>query len=180
MNLIPEGFYSAELISADITESKNGSPRVSCEFRITDGDYKDRTVYEDLYLTPAALKSTMEKLEALGFVGDDVAAVKGCVGKVARIGVQVEAESENARGRSLPARNRVGWIGESKKRRELDGADAARVIANVNAQLAALGAKKGKTPPPASAAKSNARPAASQRQEPAGGAAQRPDDDIPF
>lgn len=175
-SLIPEGFYSAELISADITESKSGSPRVSCEFRIADGEHKDRTVDEDLYLTPAALKSTMEKLEALGFSGDDVAAVRDCVGKVTRIGVQIEAERPNGNGGTYPSRNRVNWIGESKKRRELGGDDAKRVIANVNAQLAALGARKSKTTPPASTAKSAAKTTAPQRQEPAAADT----DDLPF
>lgn len=64
---IPEGEYTVVVNSAEMTESRSGSPMIKFEFEVTEGKNKGAKLYENCSLQPNALFKLKSLLMGLGF-----------------------------------------------------------------------------------------------------------------
>lgn len=72
-NLLPEGWYTAQIVKSEIKDTKTGGKYVSLHFKIVEGDYAKRMVFANLNIVNAnatTVKIAMQHLkkicEALG------------------------------------------------------------------------------------------------------------------
>ena len=63
---LPNGAYEMEVASIVQAESKTGKPKCVVKWRAIDGEYVGRFVWQDLWLTPAALPMAKRELKKLG------------------------------------------------------------------------------------------------------------------
>ncbi len=64
--LLPEGTYIVKLRAGAFGESSSGKRRWTATYEITKGPHKGRIVYEDFYLTDAAMPFSRSRLGAMG------------------------------------------------------------------------------------------------------------------
>ena len=72
-NLLPEGWYTAQIVKSEIKDTKSGGKYISLHFKIVEGDYAKRMVFANLNIVNAnetTVKIAMQQLkkicEALG------------------------------------------------------------------------------------------------------------------
>jgi len=64
---LPAGEYLCHLASAELFNAKtNGTPGIKLAFKVIEGQHAGRLVWDDLWLTPAALPMTKRDLTKLG------------------------------------------------------------------------------------------------------------------
>lgn len=62
----PDGEYQAEIVSAELEESKAGNDMIVIKWKITDGKFKGTTIFDQCSLVPQALWKLKTLLEAVG------------------------------------------------------------------------------------------------------------------
>jgi hypothetical protein len=108
---IPDGSYSAEIVYAEEGTSKAGNPKIDLRWKVIDGEFEGRLVFDVLTFTPAALFRVKNTLKALGwedsFSGE--VAAEDLIGRQATIVVSLQrnTESDPATGEAYPDRNKV-------------------------------------------------------------------------
>jgi hypothetical protein len=63
---IPEDRYNFECIKAELKESKAGNPKITAQFRIIDGKYENRRIFNDFSLMSNALFNLKTYFEKAG------------------------------------------------------------------------------------------------------------------
>lgn len=63
---LPEDRYPLECIEAELAESKAKNQKITAAFKIIDGDFKNRRIWHDFSLVPAALFNLKNYFEAAG------------------------------------------------------------------------------------------------------------------
>lgn len=114
---VDEGIYEAEIIQAEGAVSKAGFPKISMQWRITEGENENRRIFHDLSFHPKAMFATKAVLMGLGF--DDT--FKGNVVPEELIGlnaiITVSVESSGAinpqTNEPYPPRNNVKRVQQS-------------------------------------------------------------------
>lgn len=71
-DLLPPGDYLLAIKWVEKTMAKNGSPRLSFRFQVAAGQFKDRYVFEDCYLTEAAQWKVSNLMALVGLEGVEV------------------------------------------------------------------------------------------------------------
>lgn len=128
-NLIPDGRYPCKVIAAQYGQSEvKGTDYVRITVQITDGPFKDRTMFRDYYFTDATWKRSLETLRDLGFKGEDVCSPEEIVGVAATVGVtQKITENKDktirtdATGKPI-WHNEVSFIGRDSRPKVKDAA----------------------------------------------------------
>lgn len=64
--VIPRGKYQADWVAITTGESLAGTPRIVLTFEIIDGEFAEKRLWLDLYLTPKAMPRTKRELGKLG------------------------------------------------------------------------------------------------------------------
>lgn len=68
---MPPGDYEAHVVAGELTTSRRGTPSYKLRVRIADGDHAGRTLWHDIWLTPAALPMAKRDLGKLGITSID-------------------------------------------------------------------------------------------------------------
>jgi len=85
-----EGKFRARARSASLCESKNGTPQVAVVFEVSDDAHKGESITWYGFLTPAAMKRTLEGLRYTGWRGNDLGDLSGIGDAECEIVVQGE------------------------------------------------------------------------------------------
>lgn len=107
---IPQGSYLAEIVHAAEGLSKSsGEPKIDLRWKILEGDYADRQVFDTLAFHPKALFRVKATLKALGFSDNFSGEVSGSdlIGLQATIVVSIDEGGTSPEGEAYPVRNRV-------------------------------------------------------------------------
>lgn len=67
---IPAGEYVAETYKGELGKSSNGNPYYKIQWRITEGDYENRFLFQSLYFTEKAGPRTKRDLAKIGITED--------------------------------------------------------------------------------------------------------------
>lgn len=105
-DLIPEGDYNAEIVSAKSGKSASGFPKVDIRWKILDGEHANRQVFDTVSIHPNRALGLKKFLMAVGISdGTSTRFSSGdLVGKSATIHVGIEKPKE---GTDYPERNKV-------------------------------------------------------------------------
>lgn len=63
---LPEDRYSVECVDAKLAESKAGKPKITAQFKVLEGDYENRRLFNDFSLVPKALFNLKNYFVAAG------------------------------------------------------------------------------------------------------------------
>jgi len=63
---LPSGWYECWASRGELDESRNGTPGYKLTFTVRGGEFEDRKLWHDLWLTPAALPMTKRDLSRIG------------------------------------------------------------------------------------------------------------------
>lgn len=63
---LPGGTYDCRVVSGELFSSKTGTPGYKLTFQVLEGEHAGRRVWDDLWLTPAALPMAKRDLAKLG------------------------------------------------------------------------------------------------------------------
>ena len=63
---LPAGEYPCRVLSGELFAAKKGTPGFKLSFEVTEGQYTDRRIWHDLWLTPQALPMSKRDLAKLG------------------------------------------------------------------------------------------------------------------
>jgi len=115
----PDGYYNAEITSAELQESSTGNPMIAAKWKILDGKYKGVTLYDNISLVPQALWRLKTLLEAVGIDAqeEDVHAeeyAEELVGTSANITVT----NEKYEGEDRPKVTGYEQVGEAEEEEE--------------------------------------------------------------
>lgn len=113
-DLLPDGEYQAEIVAAKAGKSKGGFPKVDVRWKILDGEYANRQVFDTISIHPnraLALKKLLMALEisdgtSTRFSSGDL------IGKSATIHVATEKAQA---GTDYPDRNKVSRVSAAKR-----------------------------------------------------------------
>lgn len=67
-NLLPEGWYTAQIVKSEIKDTKSGGKYISLHFKIVEGDYAKRMVFANLNIVNAnetTVKIAMQHLKKI-------------------------------------------------------------------------------------------------------------------
>jgi hypothetical protein len=67
---LPDGIYNVEIVSAQEGSSKTGNPKIDIRWKVTDGAYEGRQIFDSMSFHRDALWRTKKTLQALGFDDD--------------------------------------------------------------------------------------------------------------
>ena len=95
-DVIPAGVFVVELTRGGIGQSKGGTPRYELRGKIVEGEHAGRTVFDDFYLTQAAMWKTRPMLTKLGITTADQLRRELPAGLFARVTLKIE-EHEGTR-----------------------------------------------------------------------------------
>lgn len=108
---VPNGAYSAEIVHAEAGMSKTQNPKIDLRWKITDGEFEGRQIFDSMSFHPNALFRTKAVLKALGWKDGFSGEVNAgdLVGLTATVVVSIEESTQNdpATGDPYPPRNRV-------------------------------------------------------------------------
>ena len=108
---IPQGTYLASVVEAKPGVSQNQNPKIDLRWKIEEGEFENRNVFDTLTFTVKALGRVKSTLMALDFPADFQGEVNpdDLVGKTAYIVVDIEASEQvnPETGEPYPPRNRV-------------------------------------------------------------------------
>jgi hypothetical protein len=76
---LPSGVYEAEATKGELFHSRSGTPGYKLTWKITEGEYVGRLVWQDLWLTPAAMPYTKTTLRKLGLTSPEDSLTAGIV-----------------------------------------------------------------------------------------------------
>jgi hypothetical protein len=65
---LPSGEYTCRVLSGELFNAKKGTPGYKLTFEVAEGEYTDRRVWHDLWLTPQALPMSKRDLAKLGVI----------------------------------------------------------------------------------------------------------------
>jgi hypothetical protein len=68
VNLLPEGWYTAQIVKSEIKDTKSGGKYLSLHFKIVEGDYAKRMVFANLNIVNAnetTVKIAMQHLKKI-------------------------------------------------------------------------------------------------------------------
>jgi hypothetical protein len=63
---LPKGVYECELERGELFQSRQGTPGYKMAFRVLDGEFKGRCVFNDSWLTPKAMPFSKRDLAKIG------------------------------------------------------------------------------------------------------------------
>src|SRR4051812_6144049 len=90
---LPGGTYRCLLVDGKLSESKsNKTPSYRVTFQVLDGPFKGRKLWEDFWLTPAALPTTKRELSKVGINQPDQLKQPPPAGLVADVRVALNTE----------------------------------------------------------------------------------------
>ena len=108
---IDPGNYPADIVHAEEGVSKSNNPKIDIRWKISEGEYEGRQIYDTLSFHPDALWRTKFTLQALGFANDFSGDVEDedLLNRSAVITVTIEPGNgtDPATGEPYPDRNRV-------------------------------------------------------------------------
>jgi hypothetical protein len=108
---IPQGEYNVEVAEAKVGESQSGNAKIDVRYKVLDGEYEGRIVFETLSFHPKALWRTKKTLMALGFPEDFSGEIdpEMLLSKMAKITVAVETGrgADPETGEAYPDRNTI-------------------------------------------------------------------------
>lgn len=114
MGPIPGGVYEASIVSAKPGVSQSGNPKIDIAWKVEEGQYEGRQVFDTLSFHPNALPMTKRKLLNLGFPEDFSGEISAedLVGTTATITVTIEQSTQinPDTGQPYDPRNRVSRI----------------------------------------------------------------------
>lgn len=107
---IDPGTYPMEIVAAEEGESQTGNPKIDIRWKVLDGKYEGRVVFDNLSFAPNALWRTKLQLQALGWGKEFSGEITGedLIGRIADVTVSKEIGRTNPdTGEAYPDRNRV-------------------------------------------------------------------------
>lgn len=108
---IPPGKYPAEIKACTPTRSKSsGNPMFNIQWRVTEGEYADRIVFQSLVFTPKAMFMVKQVMTAIGFDEDYGGTITpdDLIGEDAVLQVTIEQGSvDPTTGEKYEPRNRI-------------------------------------------------------------------------
>lgn len=108
---IPEGVYSVEVVEATEGVSQSGNPKIDVRYKVLDGEYEGRILFEVLSFHPNALWRAKKTLQNLGFPADFNGEIdcEDLIGRLASALVVIEPSSgtDPDTGEPYPDRNRI-------------------------------------------------------------------------
>ncbi len=111
---IPGGIYEASIVSAKPGQSQSGYPKIDTAWKVEEGDFEGRQVFDTLAFHPNALPMTKRKLLNLGFPEDFTGEIdpEDLIGVTATLTVTKEQSTQinPETGEPYPVRNRVSRI----------------------------------------------------------------------
>jgi hypothetical protein len=109
---VPNGQYDAEITYAQEGTSASGNPKIDLRWRILNGEYAGRMVFDTLAFHPNALFRVKNTLKALNFPPNFSGEVSGAdlIGLQATIVLVVEDGGTSESGEAYGARNRVSKV----------------------------------------------------------------------
>jgi hypothetical protein len=114
MELLPDGWYNASIVSAKPGVSQNKNPKMDLRWKIEGGEHDGRQLFDTLTFSPESLWRVKLTLQALGFPKDFKGAVQpeDLLGLTAAIHVSVESgkQIDPATNEPYPPRNRVDRV----------------------------------------------------------------------
>jgi len=72
MKPLPSGTYRGRLVTAELVNSKSGTPGYAMTFTVDDGEHRGRKLWHTAWLTPAALPVSKRDLAKLGVTSLDM------------------------------------------------------------------------------------------------------------
>lgn len=107
---IPQGLYPCSIVFAEAGMSQSENPKIDLRWKVEEGEYADRMIFDTLSFHPKALFRTKAVLQALGWAKDfagDVD-VEDLLGASATLSVTIEdSTGTDEFGEPYPPRNRV-------------------------------------------------------------------------
>jgi hypothetical protein len=111
---VDPGTYVASIVKATPGMSQSGNPKIDVSWKIEEGDYEGRQVFDTLSFHPNALSITKAKLLNMGFPEDFSGAIdpEDLLGITATLTVTIEKSTaiNDETGEPYPPRNRVTRI----------------------------------------------------------------------
>ena len=115
-NALPEDRYVIECIKAELQESKNGNPKINCQFKVLGEKFNNRRVFHNFSLMPNALfnlKIYMEKAKLEIPEGDiDIEAIPKIL-----VGTKVTAFAEIYKSNDKQYNNLKNWGSVEKEKK---------------------------------------------------------------
>lgn len=68
---LPEDRYTVECVEAKLAKSKAGNKKITAQFKVVDGEYKNRRLWNDFSLVPNALFNLKKYFDAAGLPTDE-------------------------------------------------------------------------------------------------------------
>ena len=117
--LLPAGLYNVAVSSAKAGTSRNGNRKIDLRYKVTDGEYTDRIIFDTLTFTEKALWKVRQVMQACGFPSNFSGAVdpEMFIGRVMTVQLEIQAgngtnpttnevyEDQNRVKRAMPAQN---------------------------------------------------------------------------
>ncbi len=111
---IPGGVYEASIVKATPGQSQSGFPKIDTSWKVEEGEFEGRQIFDTLAFHPNALPMTKRKLLNLGFPEDFSGEIdpEDLIGVTATLTVTVEKSTQinPETGEPYADRNRVGRI----------------------------------------------------------------------
>ena len=108
---LPRAWYLASIVEAKEGVSKQGNVKMDLRWKVEEGEFEGRNVFDTLTFTQKALFRVKATLKGLGFPDDFSGEISGddLVGKTARILVDIEQSEtlDPETGEPYPPRNRI-------------------------------------------------------------------------
>jgi hypothetical protein len=121
--MVPAGEYvcKAKRWGYELTEKRK--LRLAIEYEVLEGERKGQAIYDDLYITEAALPRTVEVLRTLGWVGKDLSEVDAGKGGLDANAVQLVLQDDTYEGKT---RAKVKYVNPLRRAAERPAADALK------------------------------------------------------
>lgn len=111
---IPAGRYEASIVKAAPGMSQSGYPKIDLAWKVEDGEYEGRQIFDTLAFHPNALPMTKRKLRQLGFPDNFSGEIdpEDFLGVAATIVVTIEQSNQinEETGEKYEPRNRVSKV----------------------------------------------------------------------
>jgi len=108
---VPNGVYRCECIKGEDGVSKNDNDKIDLQWKVLNGQYAGRIVFDNLTFTDKSLGIVKTKLKGMGFDANFSGEVHGedLVGIVSDLHVTIQQGEgvDEATGEAYPPRNRV-------------------------------------------------------------------------
>lgn len=117
---VPVDTYLATIVNAEDGVSQSGNPKIDLQWKLEEGPFEGRIVFDVLTFHPKALFRVKQTLTGLGFDKNFSGNVEGAdlLGKSAMIIVDIEQSTQlDEDGEPYPPRNRVKKVKPIARRR---------------------------------------------------------------